>query len=358
MDALVEAMIIIDDSGHIEAFNKAAERMFGYTKAEVTGENIQLLMPKPDRDKHDNYIKRYLTTRKARIIGIGREVQARRKDGSQFPAHVAIGEVRWKNNTRFVGVMRDLTDVKLAEEKSLRQRENMTNVSRLATLGEMAAAMAHELNQPLSAITNYAAAASRLLDLKKDNQKDIKSTLDKIDTQAHRAGEVIRHMREFTKFSDTARKSISPTILIDELKPLAELDAKAHNIVLTIDIPGNLPEIVVNSLQMQQVILNLIRNGADAMIDTPPQDRRLRLAISTEPPESIRIDIQDHGHGISDDVSKDLFDAFFTTKPNGMGMGLTISRTIIRSHGGEITFANNANGGATFSVIIPTRASE
>ncbi len=354
----MEAMIIIDDSGHIEAFNTAAEGMFGYTKAEVTGENIQLLMPKPDRDKHDNYIKRYLTTRKARIIGIGREVQARRKDGSQFPAHVAIGEVRWKNKTRFVGVMRDLTDVKLAEEKSLRQHENMTNVSRLATLGEMAAAMAHELNQPLSAITNYAAAASRLLDLKKDNQKDIKSTLDKIDTQAHRAGEVIRQMREFTKFSDTARKSISPTILIEELKPLAELDAKAHNIVLTIDIPGNLPEIVVNSLQIQQVILNLIRNGADAMIDTQPQDRRLRLAILTESPESIRIDIQDHGHGISDDVSKDLFDAFFTTKPNGMGMGLAISRTIIRSHGGEITFANNANGGATFSVIIPTRASE
>jgi two-component system sensor kinase FixL len=356
MDALVEAMIIINESGEIEAFNQAAEEMFGYTKAEATGENVRVLMPKPDRDEHGDYIKRYLTTGKARIIGIGREVQARRKDGSQFPAHIAIGEVRLKNNSRFVGIVRDLTEVKLAEEHSLRQREDMTNVNRLATLGEMAAAMAHELNQPLSAIANYAAAGSRLIASNKSHQKDIKSTLEKIDAQAHRAGEVIRQMREFTRPSDIARGRTLPSALIEELKPLAELDAKAHGIVLTIDVPDNLPEIVVNSLQIQQVILNLIRNGVDAMCDTPPQDRRLRLAISAEPPESIRIDIEDHGHGIPDEAAKELFDAFFTTKPAGMGMGLAISRTIVRSHGGEIAFANNADGGATFSFTIPTRA--
>ncbi len=358
MDALVEAMIIIDDTGEIEAFNKAAEEMFGYTKAEVTGENVRMLMPRPDRDEHDHYIKRYLTTGKARIIGFGRELQARRKDGSQFPAHLAIGEVRWKNNARFVGIMRDLTEVKRAEEQALRQREDMTNVSRLATLGEMAAAMAHELNQPLSAIANYAAAGRRLLDSTKNHHEDVKSTLEKIDAQAHRAGEVIRQMREFTKPSDTARGRISPSALVEELRPLAELDAKAHGIVLTLEVPDKLPEIVVNSLQIQQVILNLIRNGVDAMCDTPPQDRRLRLAISAEPPESIRIDIEDHGHGILDEAAKELFDAFFTTKPAGMGMGLAISRTIVRSHGGDIAFENNADGGATFSFTIPTRASE
>jgi len=356
MDALVEAMIIINSSGEIEAFNQAAEEMFGYTKAEVTGKNVQVLMPQPDRDRHDGYINKYLTSGKARIIGIGRELQARRKDGSQFPAHLAIGEVRFKNNSRFVGIMRDLTEAKLAEEKALRQREDMTNVNRLATLGEMAAAMAHELNQPLSAIANYAAASSRLLNSGKNHQEDIKSTLEKIDAQAHRAGEVIRQMREFTKPSDIARGRTSPSALVEDLKPLAELDAKANGIVLTIDVPDDLPEIVVNSLQIQQVILNLIRNGVDAMGDTPPQDRRLRLAIAAEPPESIRIDIEDHGHGIPDKAAKELFDAFFTTKPAGMGMGLAISRTIVRSHGGEITFANNADGGATFSFTIPTKA--
>jgi two-component system sensor kinase FixL len=353
-DALVEAMIVANERGRIERFNKAAERLFGYTEAEVMGCNLTILMPPPDRDLHDQYMEHYLETGERRIIGIGREVRARRKDGSIFLAELAVGEVRWKNNVRFVGILRDVTDRKKAEEQAIRQGVEMIKVSRLMTMGEMAAAMAHELNQPLTAIANYASASRRLLaDIPATGE--VLGALDQIDAQAHRAGEVIRRMRSFVRYDDSGREPVQMKTVIDEIRPLLQLDAKANNIRLEIEVAGDLPDLVADRIQVQQVILNLVRNGIDAMSDIEPAERAIRLECRADTPDRVLVAVTDHGTGVPEESAARMFQAFYTTKAAGMGMGLAISRSIIEGHGGRLWYENNPGGGATFSFSLPTR---
>jgi len=359
LDAMVESMIVIDEQGTIEQVNKATTRMFGYQPDELLGQNIRMLMPGPDHARHDNYLDRYKKTGEKRIIGKGREVQALRKDGTEFPADIAVGEVKTKDYVRFIGLVRDLTTQREVEEEALRQREEMVNVSRLGMMGEMAAAMAHELNQPLTAIANYALASSRLLEQDPENIADVREILAEIADQAHRAGEVIQRTREFTRSGVPARTLTHLNEVANPIRSLAEMDAKANNLRLLWSIPGDLPPVEVDAVQIQQVMLNLIRNAVDAMQDTDPEKREITLRAKLTAPHEIRLEVRDHGHGVSEEVAGDLFNAFFTTKSGGMGMGLAICRTIIRSHGGELGFRNNGQGtgaaGATFFFTIPTR---
>jgi two-component system sensor kinase FixL len=359
LDAMVESMIVIDEHGTMEQVNKATKRMFGYNPDELLGQNISMLMVSTDHEWHDKYLNNYQKTGKKRIIGRGREVQALRKDGSVFPADIAVGEVRTPEYVRFVGLVRDLTQQREVEEQALKQREEMVNVSRLGMMGEMAAAMAHELNQPLTAIANYASASIRLLDQSADNIADVREVLQEITDQAHRAGEVIQRTREFTRSGDEIRSATTIAEIAAPVRSLAELDTKANNIRLAWHIPADLPEVDADPVQIQQIILNLVRNAVDAMHDTEPELRDIEVRAKITGPHEIRVDVKDHGCGISAEVGKDLFNAFFTTKSGGMGLGLAICRTITRSHGGELGFRNNDQGtgtaGATFSFTIPTR---
>lgn len=358
MDALIEAIVITNDRGIIKRCNKAVIDMFGYSQDEIIGKDISTLMTGEDRANHAAYIDRYLNTHEARIIGIGREVNARRKDGTVFPIHLAIGEVGFRGTVRFIGMIRDLTDEKKAEERKLRLHTDMITASRLTTMGEMAAAMAHEINQPLAAIANYASASERLLARESNNIEDIKTALDQIKSQAHRAGEIIRRLRNFVKPESVDLVPTDMGVIIDEIRPLAEVDAHANNIAISFDVSSNLPEIVADQLQIQQVILNLLRNGIDAMRDNNPEDRHLELHCYISTPDTVCIDVIDHGHGITEEAGKKLFHPFFTTKTSGMGMGLAISHTIVKSHSGELSFSNNLGGGATFSVTLPTKMAD
>ena len=355
MDAFIEAIIIMDTDGSIERFNKAAENMFGYKANEAIGLDISILMPDPDGANHGRYVDRYLATREARIIGIGREMTARRKDGTMFPMHLAVGEVGWHGKVSFIGLIRDLTDDKLAEERRLRQATDMIAASRLATMGEMAAAIAHEINQPLAAIATYASAAERLLNAGPENTGDVKGALASVKAQAHRAGEIIRKLRSFVKPEVASLEVKDLQSVIEDIRSLAELDARANNIQLSIDVANNLPEIIVDGVQIQQVILNLLRNGIDAMLDCDPDDRQLELHGYISSPDEVRVDVIDRGHGISQSVRDSLFNPFFTTKTSGMGMGLAISQTIVKSHGGKLGFEDNPGGGTTFYVTLPTK---
>ena len=357
-NAMVEALVVSDRAGAIEQVNEAAIDMFGYTRDELLGENISILMGGADRRRHDSYLDHYHRTGEKRIIGTGREVQARKKDGSEFPAHIAVGEVAQGAEMLFVGLIRDLTVRRRVEEEALRQREEMVNVSRLSTMGEMAAAMAHELNQPLTAIANYSSACTRLLENDSPGaMADVKNALLEINAQAHRAGEVISRTRGFTRSSSLSRHVTSLAKLASQIRTLAQLDTKANNIILTWQIPVDLPKVEVDTIQIQQVILNLIRNAVDAMHDCEPEQRRITLQARLTAPHEIRLEVVDQGPGVSETVGKDIFNAFFTTKSTGMGMGLAICRTIIRSHGGELGFRNNdgVRHGATFFFTLPTQ---
>jgi two-component system sensor kinase FixL len=354
MDAMVEAFIIIDERGIIERYNKAAQEMFGWSVAEAVGQNVTLLMPPADGDAHGQYIENYQRTGKKKIIGTGREVIARRKDGSSFSVDLAVGEVRMRNAVRYISLIRDITERKLAAERATRRQDEMIRTSRLTTMGEMAAAMAHELNQPLTAISNYANACARMIDKGKPDSGDIRSTMKLIDDQAHRAGEVIKRLRNFVKYDQTTRETVRLDALVGEIISLAVLDARANDILFEFTIPNDLPELVVDQIQIQQVILNLLRNGVDAMVSNDDGHRHLLLTAKQTGPEDIRVEVIDEGPGVPDNVRDSLFNAFFTTKDTGMGMGLAICRTIIQAHGGKLDFMNNDNGGATFYFTLPT----
>jgi two-component system sensor kinase FixL len=353
LDAAVDAIVAIDQRGRIIRFNKAAEEMFGYRASEVVSRPLNILMEAGEARSHQNFVERYLRTGSRRIIGRGREVVAQRRNGTLFPASLSVGEARSPDGMRFVGLIRDLTHEKQAEAEALRHREQLMHASRLTTMGEMAAAMAHELNQPLSAIATYTAACQRFLNQGQHAHEDVFNALREVGAQAHRAGQIIQRMRDFTRSRESRRKQMSLAELIEEIRPLAELDAKANDVQLTIEIDPDLPPINADGIQIQQVILNLLRNGMDAMVDAPSILRLLRLHAFLDDSKALRVEITDQGHGVPEALRQQLFTPFFTTKPTGMGMGLAISRSIITAHGGKLDCVNNPEGGATFFFTLP-----
>ncbi len=353
LNAAVDGIIVTDRSGAILRFNHAAEKMLGYRAEEILGQPIKIIMNARDGRAHGRYMDRYLETGKKKIIGIGREVLAKCKDGSNIPVSLSIGEARIGDELRFVGLIRDLSAEQKAEEAAMRHREQLNHTGRLSTMGEMAAAMAHEINQPLSAISNYTAACARLLERDDGNKAEVLKALGEIGRQAHRAAEVVRRIRSFARSDSKEHELIGIETLIGEVLPLVRMDAKANHTVFKTYIAKNLPDIRVNRVEIQQVILNLLRNGVDAMQDVPEQHRRLDLRVSQLGTKEIEFSITDRGHGVSEDVANKLFTPFFTTKKSGMGMGLAISRSIVDAHGGTLRFSNNPVEGACFCLNLP-----
>ena len=353
LDAAVDAIIVIDHRGRIETFNSAAEVIFGFDAQEVLGKNVSLLMPEPYKGEHDGYIRNYLDTGDAKIIGIGREAQARRKGGPVFPIDLSVGEIPTDGQPKFVGIVRDATKRKRAEEEIHQTRERLAQFGRLSTLGEMAASLAHELNQPLTAIATYTQACQRLIESGQSDDDEILTALKKCNAQAQRAGEVIRRLRQFVKKKELGRREVSFDEIFRDLTVLAEVDARDNGGSLTIDVAKGLPRVLVDAVQIQQVILNLIRNGIDAMMNVNHYDDGISVTVDKSPNDQVRIMVTDHGTGITEEDEKKIFQPFFTTKTSGMGLGLAISRSIIESHGGVLSFTKNPSGGTTFHFTLP-----
>jgi two-component system sensor kinase FixL len=353
LDAAVDAIIVIDNRGHIETFSKAAERMFGYSAGEILGKNVNLLMPEPDRSAHDGHLRRYELTGEARIIGIGRDVQARRRDGTVFPASLAVGRISGAGPPRFVGFIRDISARVAAEHAAAQAQERLAHVARLSTMGEMAAGLAHELNQPLAAITTYAQACQRMLD--KDEASDavdIREALVEIGRQALRAGEVIRRLRGFVANRAVRPELIGCNRLLEDAVSLARPDLRANDVRLRLNVAPNLPDVMADAVQLQQVLINLIRNAIDATLQGGAAQREIRLCALCAP-AGVEISVHDHGPGLDSAALTNLFHPFFTTKPHGTGLGLAISRTIVQAHGGTLAYRKEPGGGACFFFTLP-----
>lgn len=349
--SIPEAMIVIDEGGAIHSFSSAAERLFGYRSKEVIGKNIKTMMPSPYRDSHDGFISRYLQTGEKRIIGVGRVVVGERKDGSTFPMELAVGEMRSNDARYFTGFIRDLTERQQTEARLHELQSELVHVSRLTAMGEMASALAHELNQPLSAIANYMRGSRRLLEGRSDDETVmVRDAMDKAAEQSLRAGEIIRRLRDFVARGETERRVESIKKLIEEGSALALVGAKQQGVRVTFRLDPSCDLVLADKVQIQQVILNLIRNALEAM---ELSDRR-ELTISTAPGgrEMIEIGVSDTGSGIAEDVALQLFQPFVTTKRHGMGVGLSISRTIIEAHGGKIRAEGNPDGGTVFRFTL------
>ncbi|MBV9347863.1 MAG: PAS domain S-box protein [Pseudolabrys sp.] len=352
LDTVPDAMIVIDPKGLIQSFSTAAQRLFGYTEKEVIGQNVKMLMPQPYRDSHDGYLTRYAKTGERRIIGVGRVVVGARKDGATFPMELAVGEMRSDDRTYFTGFIRDLTERQNTEARLQELQTELVHISRLTAMGEMASTLAHELNQPLSAISNYLKGSSRLLAERTDDDSVmLRDALGKASEQAIRAGQIIRRLREFVSRGESERRVENVIKLVEEASALALVGVKDADVRVRLELDPAADHVMADKVQIQQVLVNLMRNAIEAMADSP--QRILTVASAGSDNNMVVIRVADTGTGISAEHAERLFNPFFTTKPHGMGVGLSICRTIIESHGGRIGMEPNAGGGTIFWFTLP-----
>jgi two-component system sensor kinase FixL len=357
LDTVLDATVVSTKDGTIVSFNAAAERQFGYVDSEVVGQNLRILMPQPYRNEHDGYLKRYLETGEKRIIGADRVVVGRRKDGSTFPMKLAVGEMQSGDETFFTGFIRDLTE---REESAARLEQIQSELARLARLnemGEMASTLAHELNQPLSAIANYVHGCSKLLDDMDDPRAwKVKEALDETARQSLRAGQIIKHLREFVTKGETEKSPENIRQLVEEAGALALVGSREKGVRTVFDFVPGAEMVMVDKIQIQQVLTNLMRNAIEAMKDTT----RRELTIKTLPGEGgeVAVFVEDSGPGIADEIASQLFKPFTTTKPGGMGIGLSISKRIVEAHGGEMAVSKGQLGGALFKFTLPSYREE
>ncbi len=352
LDTVPDAMVVIDTHGVIQSFSAAAQRLFGYAPEEVLDRNVKMLMPSPYRESHDGYIGRYLATGERRIIGIGRVVVGQRKDGSTFPMELSVGEMKSGDRRFFTGFIRDLTERQETEARLQELQAELVHISRLTAMGEMASTLAHELNQPLSAIANYLKGLHRLLEtLPDDRSAMMREAMDKASEQALRAGQIIRRLRDFVSRGESERRVESITKLIEEASALALVGIKDQGVRVSFRIDPAVDLVLADKVQIQQVVLNLIRNAIEAMESSPK--RELVLSVVPRDPGTAVVSVADTGSGLSDEVAAQLFQPFVTTKRHGMGVGLSISRTIVEAHGGKIWAERGAEGGATFRFTLP-----
>jgi two-component system sensor kinase FixL len=347
-----DAMIVIDDAGKILSFSAAAERLFGYGETDVKNRNISMLMPSPDRELHDGYVERYLASGERRIIGIGRVVVGLRNDGTTFPMELAVGEAVTEGERIFTGFIRDLSEKQAAEEHIEALRADLIHVARVSAMGTMASTLAHELNQPITAVANYVQGVRDLLDTPhEDDLPMIRDALDDARNEALRAGNIVRRLREFVARGEVEKSVENLAVLIDEAAKLALIGAREKGVNVVFALDPQATAVLVDKVQTQQVMINLMRNAIEAMSASPVRE----LTVTTLPvsPHMVQVTVADTGPGVPEHVATNLFSAFNSSKSEGMGLGLSICRTIVEANGGRIWMESRAAGGTLFNFTIP-----
>ena len=351
MDTIPDAMVVIDAQGVIQSFSKTATRLFGYSAEEAVGRNISLLMPSPYREQHDAYLSRYLATGERRIIGVGRLVVGQRKDGSTFPMELAVGEMQANGRRFFTGFLRDLTERQETQKRLQDLQSELIFMGRFTALGEMASTLAHELNQPLTAASLYLNGARRLLDRGREEDKpQLRDAIEEAASQMLRAGEIIKRLREFVSRGESERLPENLTKLVEEACALGLVGARETGVHVSFAFDPAAPQVMADKVQVQQVLINLVRNAIEAMQDAP--QREMVIATHRLDREMGRIDVSDTGSGIAPEIAAHLFQPFMTSKKTGMGVGLSISRTIVEAHGGRIWAAPRPGGGTIFHLTL------
>jgi two-component system sensor kinase FixL len=357
MDAAVDAIVIIDRKGLIQRFNRAAEKLFGYSEAEVRGQNVNLLMPEPHRSRHDGYLERYARTGEAAVIGRGREEWGLQRGGATFPMLLSVGEIKQAGLEGYVGIIRDLSDVRRAQEQVRSLEEQLLHADRLVILGELTAGIAHEINQPLTAIAAYADAGRKIIDRAEGASsgtpaEDMHSICERIGGQARRAAEVVQRLRGLVRSGSVSKASHDINDIIKNILLLFEFEVKKTGTDLLF-FPLEPPEsLYVDEVQVQQILVNLVKNSLDAIADSGRAGGRVEIHVRRAGAELL-IAVSDNGPGVPASQRARLFDAFFTTKPKGVGLGLSICRTIAAAHGGTLRYEQPEQGGSCFTLSLP-----
>jgi two-component system sensor kinase FixL len=344
LDNAPDGIITIDETGAILSFNPAAVALFGYTPDEVIGRNVCMLMPEPYRSQHDEYLRHYLRTGEAKIIGIGRQVEGQRRDGSVFPMELGVAEIEAEGERYFVGFIHDLT-----ERRRFEARMHDLHADRLDIIENMTVGLAHELKQPLAGINAYLNIANRLI--KKGDLGEIEQVLDKASKQVFRVSEIVDSLRQFIARGETIKTLHHLNEVVRTACEFTDSIAKESGVSTTVDLDAENDLVLINSVQVQQVVVNLKRNAIEAMENC----ERRQLIVSTHviDESEVQVDVADTGPGISEAIKAKLFEQFTTTKPHGLGVGLSISRSIINAHHGRLWAEPSPGGGTIFSFVLP-----
>jgi two-component system sensor kinase FixL len=355
LDTVPDGIVTIDERGTIESFSPAAARLFRYEPAEVIGKNVAVLMPESYRAQHDHYLERYSASSEKHIIGTTRVVVGQRADGTTFPMELSVGETIFGGRRVFTGFIRDITDRQGTERRLQELQAELLHVSRLSAMGQMGSALAHELNQPLTAIMNYGKAAARTLEQIDDPRvAKVQQLIGKAVDQTTRAGNIIRNLRGFVEKREASRRHENLQKIIEEAIALGLVGSAEANVKVRLDLDPDIPTVLVDKVQIQQVLINLIRNGLEAMQTMPI--RRLSVRSALADGDFALVTVSDTGPGLTKEVADRLFQPFITTKDYGMGIGLTICQAIVEAHGGLIWFEPNPDGGVSFHFRLPLSA--
>ena len=351
LETIPDAMIVIDIRGRIISFSAAAERMFGFAEEEVLGENISALMPSPDRELHDSYLERYLETGVRKMIGIGRVTTARHRDGSTFPIDLHVAEARIGDERVFTGFVRDLTERQQTEMRLHELQSELAHVARVSEMGTFATSIAHELNQPLTAIANYVETTEELLEDPTAETLDIvREAMRECATQSVRAGQIVRRLRDFISRGETETRVESLARVVNEASALALIGAGERGVEVQVKLDSRVDRVLIDRIQVQQIILNLVRNAIEAMAES--KVRRLRITSRPADDGFVEVSIEDSGPGLPAELADQLFQPFLSTKSEGMGLGLSICHTIVNAHGGRIWSTPSRIGGTAFHFTL------
>lgn len=361
LENAVDAIITIDEHGIIESANPATENLFGYATEEIVGQNINLLMPDPYCEEHDEYIRRYLDSGDKKIIGIGREVVGLRKDGTIFPVHLAVSEIQLGNQTLFTGIVRDISDVKAARKKleelnvqleeRVKQRtdelkrtqEDLIRSEKLATLGQISGGIAHEIRNPLNAVKT---SAYYLLHAKHASEEKVKEHLERIDRQVSLIDNVITALSDVAKLPEA---DLKPVDIEKLLREVANTTTIPSNIRQLFKFASELPRGLADENQIPIAFRNLVRNARDAMPDGG--DLTLGAELKNDYIEAF---VADTGNGIPNDKVEQILDPLYTTKARGMGLGLAITRAVVIKNNCVLNIESQVGKGSCFTIQIPT----
>jgi two-component system sensor kinase FixL len=357
LDTAVDGIIIIDEHASMLVYNQACEQLFGYAAAEAVGQNVGLIMPAEFARQHDHYVADYLSSGRRKIIGIGREVKAQHRDGTIFPVNLSVGEAMTSEGRRFIGIIHDLRQRYADEERVNQLQANMLHMARVSTMDEMGAALAHELNQPLTALMLYLQAVERACERPDSSSlipEKVLAVLHKAVREAERAGNIIQRMRQFVEKRNPQRRLVEVNPLVEDALDLTQFGTRPGSTMVKRNFEADLPQVLVDPVQIQQIVVNLMRNALEAVKGRPKPE----IAITTcRAGKGVAIRVEDNGPGIAADAIPDLFKAFASSKREGLGLGLAISKTIAQSHGGTLEVDPGGKGrGARFTLRLPLTA--
>lgn len=355
--AAPDAVVVVRSDGLIEFANDQTETLFGYAPHELCGQSIETLVPMPAKFLHRRHRREYAAAPRVRVMAPDKPLHAVHKSGRLIPVEINLSPVDTDDGPMVTAIVRDITERKRAEEEVRKQRNELARVSRIATVGELAGALAHELNQPLAAILSNAQAAQRFLRRERPDTDQVRQIVTDIIDDDRRAAAVIHQMRRFLKHEEPELRDVEINRLIRDTVRALQSDLAINQVTVETVLAEDLPAVLGNLVQLQQVILNLVLNAIDAMQGVEHVDRAILLSSGSDGDGRVIVAVRDSGPGVDKAISNKIFGPFFTTKKDGMGMGLPITRSIVEAHGGCLSVRNNDDRGCTFSVVLPVAGS-